>query len=403
VGGTEAATRSLLLSDSFLPHAGGSRVYYYHLYRNWAPDRVTVLTKKVTGWQEFDRLESHEHFRIVRRFTPLRTTKYGELPKAVLPMTEAFARALLEQIDVVHCGDLFPPGVIAMLLKWSLKVPFLAFCHGEEISQSARYRFQPRLRNRIYHSAEVVIANSELSRRLLLDLGVADERIRKITPGVDCAEFSPMPGDKDMASRYGLQNAQVLLTVARLVPRKGHDFVLRAVARLRHEFPNLRYVIAGLGPEEARLRRLAADLEIPELVTFVGYVPQEKLPDYYRLCDAMVMPNREQEGDMEGFGMTFLEASAAGKPVIGGRSGGASEAVNDGISGMLVDPADLDQLTAAIRKLLVQPRMAEAMGTAGLKRARAEFDWSVRSAELREITRAVAARRLTGASTRQTR
>jgi phosphatidylinositol alpha-1,6-mannosyltransferase len=386
------AIRSLLIADSFLPHAGGSRVYYYHLYRDWAPDRVTVLTKEIPGWQEFDRRESNEHFKIVRRFKPLRTTKYGELPKAVLPLVHAFVRAMFWPVDVVVCGDLFPPGPIAVLLKRAFGLPYIVHCHGDDLLQAGRYRRQLRVRNGIYRAADMVIANSEFTRQLLLEIGIPAQRIRKITPGVDCREFAPAATDQDLVARFGLQGALVLLTVARLVPRKGHDMVLRAVAKLGREFPALRYLITGCGPEETKLRQLAADLGISERVTFVGYVPQEKLPDYYRLSHVMVMPNREEAGDKEGFGMAFLEASAAGKPVIAGMSGGASEAVSDGVTGLLIEPTDLDQLAAAIRTLLLQPRMAEEMGAAGLQRARAEFDWKLRSAELREITRAVVAR-----------
>ena len=383
--------QSLLLADAFLPHAGGSRVYYYHLYRDWAPDRVTVLTKEIPGWQEFDRRESKECFRIIRRFKPLDTTRYGELPKAALPMVQALVRAMFWPVDVVACGDLFPPGPIAMLLKRTFGLPYLVHCHGDDFLQAGRYRQQLRLRNSIYRSADMVIANSEFTRQLLLESGIPDYRIRKITPGVNCAEFAPVPSDHGLVERLTLQGVRVLLTVARLGPRKGHDMVLRAVAKLGGEFPGLKYLIVGDGPEETKLRQLAGELGISERVTFAGFVPQDQLPDYYRLCDVMVMPNREQAGDKEGFGMTFLEASAAGKPAIGGRSGGASEAVSDGVTGLIVEPTDLDQLTAAIRTLLLQPRMAEAMGAAGLQRARTQFDWKLRSAELHSIVRELAA------------
>ena len=386
--------QSLLLADSFLPHAGGSRVYYYHLYRNWAPDRVTVLTKEIPGWQEFDDRESNESFKIVRRFKPLRTTKYSELPKAALPLVHAFVRTIFCPVDVVACGDLFPQGPVAMLLKRTFSLPYIVHCHGDDFLQAGRYRQQSRVRNSIYQAADMVIANSEFTRQLLLEIGIPERRIRAITPGVDCSEFSPAPADQKLVERFALKGAQVLLTVARLVPRKGHDMVLRAVAKLACECPALKYLIVGCGPEEPKLRQLAADLGISGRVNFVGFVSQEQLPDYYRLSDCMVMPNREQAGDKEGFGMTFLEASAAGKPVIAGRSGGASEAVRDGVTGLVIEPTNLDQLTAAIRTLLKQPRMAEAMGAAGMERARTQFDWKLRSAELREITRAVASRSL---------
>jgi phosphatidylinositol alpha-1,6-mannosyltransferase len=299
---------------------------------------------------------------------------------------------MTHRIDVVHSGDLFPQGPIALLLKRFFGLPYIAYCHGDDFMQCGRYPYQARVRDLIYRSADVMIANSTFTERLLLQIGVPAERLHKITPGVDCDEFSPASPDPGLLARYGLRDKFVLLTVARLVLRKGHDAVMQAVARLHPAFPHLRYLIVGSGPNESRLRQLAADLGISAWVSFAGFVPQSKLPDYYRLSDVMVMPNREENADMEGFGMTFLEASACGKAVIAGRSGGAPEAVGDGLSGRLVDPTDLDQVTAAIRELLDQPRLAAAMGAAGLRRARTQFDWKLRAAEVHRLTRQVAAR-----------
>jgi len=358
--------------------------------RNWEPDRVTVLTKKTPGWEEFDRKESNEHFRIVRKFVPMPSLKYKDMPKAILPMLHACVLVSRRAVDVVHSGDLFPCGVNALFLKRSLGIPYIAYCHGEDITLTARFRFQPGLRTHIYMSADMVIANSDSSRRLLRKIGVPDERIRKITPGVDFNVFRPAPRSAELIARYGLDRCSVLLTVARLVPRKGHDTVMQSVVRLRKDFPRLKYLIVGKGPEEPRLRQLAAELGIAQNVVFAGLVPQHELADHYRLADVMVMPNRAENGDMEGFGMAFLEASATGKPVIGGRSGGASEAVRDGITGTLVDPDDVEDLTAAIHALLSQPRLAETMGKAGLDRARSDFNWETRAEELRHITRDVA-------------
>jgi phosphatidylinositol alpha-1,6-mannosyltransferase len=256
-----------------------------------------------------------------------------------------------------------------------------------------RFHYQPALRNRIYLAADAVIANAEYARGRLLEIGVPSERIHKITPGVDCDVFSPGDPDPELQARLHISNHSVLLTVARLIPRKGHDLVLKAVARLAGEFPHLQYLIVGRGPDEARLRELAATLGIAQRVVFAGFVPDEQLPDYYRLSHVLVMPNREHDKDLEGFGITFLEASATGKPVIGGRSGGTSDAVNHGVSGELIDATELEQLVTAIRGFLVDPGKAESMGRAGRKRAAAEFDWKIRANQLRNITRRLAARR----------
>jgi phosphatidylinositol alpha-1,6-mannosyltransferase len=150
------------------------------------------------------------------------------------------------------------------------------------------------------------------------------------------------------------------------------------------------YLIVGTGPDEPRLRGLAAELGIGAAVTFAGYVSEDRLPDLYNLCDLFVMPNREEAGgDIEGFGMIFLEASAAGKPVVGGRSGGTADAIVHGVTGFLVDPEDVDELAATLQLLLANADLRETLGRAGRHRARSEFGWGSRAAMLREVSRAV--------------
>jgi phosphatidylinositol alpha-1,6-mannosyltransferase len=386
---------SLLLAEFYLPHRGGSRSYYDHVYRGWEPDRITLLTKKVPGWQEFDSRESNEYFRIIRRFAPLETCRYQELPKVALPFLQALAWSVIRPVDVVHCGDLFPCAGIALALKRIFGLPYIAYSHGEDITLTARYRYQPRIRNYLYQGADAVITSSENARRMLLEIGLPPDRVHAITPGVDCTEFSPAPKDAGLLVRYALQDKFVVLTVARLVARKGHDMVMRAVAKLANDFPQLRYLIVGRGPEEEKLRQLAGELGISERVVFAGFVPQEQLPAFYRLGDVMAMPNRECNGDMEGFGMTFLEANAVGRPVIGGLSGGTDESIADGVSGLRVEPTDVEELTAAIYSLVSQPQKAEAMGAAGLQRVRTQFDWKPRTERVRQITRELAFRKRT--------
>jgi phosphatidylinositol alpha-1,6-mannosyltransferase len=165
---------------------------------------------------------------------------------------------------------------------------------------------------------------------------------------------------------------------------------LRAFASLCREFPEAHYLIAGTGPEEQKLRQLTGQLGIQERVTFTGYVASETLPSFYHLCDIMLLANRkEPNGDVEGFGIVFLEANAAGKPVIGGRSGGAIEAVADGVTGRLVDPDASMQLETALRELLENPNVRQTMGAAGRRRVESEFNWKQRAQSLDEVNRHV--------------
>ena len=386
----------LFLTDSFLPHAGGSRVYYFNLYKRLADKlglRVRILTKKVEGWQEFDQAQASENLQITRRFKPLATWRYSELPKGVLPLPETLWRTLKGHHPVLHAGDLFPPGLICLALKKLLRTPYLAYCHGEEITQTDRYQNQPRIRDRIYRSANAIVAASEFARQNLLRIGISAERIHKITPGVDCSRFSPRPPKEALVRQFGLSGKTVLLTVARLWPRKGHDVLLRAIARICESFPNLHYLVVGKGPEKENLERLAQELNISSLVTFVGYVPEQGLPDYYNLSNIFAMPNREESnGDIEGFGIVFLEAGASGSPVLGGRSGGASEAIREDVTGFLVDPESVEEIAESLRALMGNSELRAKLGEAGRRRAVTEFDWDSRAESLWQVNHEISAR-----------
>jgi phosphatidylinositol alpha-1,6-mannosyltransferase len=380
----------LFTADYFLPHAGGSRVYYYNLYKRIAdryPDQLTILTKKVPGWQDFDTKAGRERLRIIRHFKPLPSWSVNQLPKIAFPLANTLAQVIWRRVDILHPGDLYPQGVIARWMKEVFGIPYIAYCHGEDITLTDRYQYQPRVRNWIYEGADAVVAACEFAKQNLVRIGVAEHRIVKITPGVDFNRFSPMVRKVDLIRRYGLAGRKVLLTVARLCPRKGHDKVIRAIAKLSDEFHDLTYLIVGLGPEQKKLRQLVADLGLDDIVKFTGYVPDDELNDFYNLCDVFVMANQKQEdGDIEGFGMVLLEANAVGKPVIAGSSGGTADSVLDGITGYRVNVENIHELTAAIRRLLTNPGLCGRVGKAGLQRAREEFGWDKRAALLRELS-----------------
>lgn len=386
-----ARTRVLLLTDSFLPHAGGSREYYNNIYRNLVDlgdSEVTILTKKIPGWEEFDRLASTECFQIKRRYRPLGSWKYQELPKALGPFLDTSWHALRYAPAIIHAGDLYPPGVIAMIIKKIIGLPYIVYCHGEEVTQTESYRYQPRVRNRIYRSADAVVANSEFARQNLLRIGVSAERIQKITPGVECARFCPSAPSEELVARYGLKGKLVILTVARLIPRKGHRIALEAFANVANEFPSAHYLIVGTGPEEPRLRQMVRDSDLNDRVTFAGHVSAHELPDIYNICDIMLMPNRQEEGgDVEGFGIVFLEANAVGKPVIGGRTGGTTEAIVNEVTGFLVDPDNAQEIAGILRRLLSNRTLREKLGEAGALRARSDFSWKTRAEILRRVNR----------------
>jgi phosphatidylinositol alpha-1,6-mannosyltransferase len=163
--------------------------------------------------------------------------------------------------------------------------------------------------------------------------------------------------------------------------------VLEALAKVVREAPNVKYLIAGDGPEKDRLQEQARQLGIADKVIFAGDVPHGEIRDFYNLCDVFIMANRlEEGGDVESFGMVFTEANAVGKPVIGGRSGGTAEAVLDGKTGFLADPGNADEIAQRLLLLLENEDLAKRMGSAGLARVRSDFNWPTRAQAVREIS-----------------
>ncbi len=376
----------MLLTDAYLPHAGGSRVYYHNLFSRLATlgHHVTVHTTKVKGWEVFDRDEQTENYRIHRHFKPLRDFSYSQLLKIVGPAVMAFLNVVRRRPDLIHCGDLYPSAVVGLLCQKLFGIPFIAYSHGEDITLTDERRFQPKLRDLLYHSADAIIANGEFAVENLHRIGIDPAKIHKLTPGLDAAAFFPEPVNPELRARYGLDGSLVIVTIARLVSRKGHARVLRALAELQGEIPPTKYLIAGRGPLEAELRQLAETLRIADQVIFAGFVPEEQINQYYNLADLVAMPNTAEAGDVEGFGMVFLEANAAGKPVVGGRSGGVSEAIAHGVTGLLV--ASDDELRVALRTLLNDAGLRSRFGAAGLQRVRQEFAWSTRAEALERVS-----------------
>ena len=385
--------RITVLTDKFLPHAGGSRFYYYNLFRRISKlDDVLLLTTKIPGCEAFDASVQGPSFRISRRFSPLRDLSYSQLLKLAGTLLRAIS-IIANPPDVLHCGDLYPPGIVGVILKKILGIPFVAYAHGEEFTLTGERKYQPMVRDVIYLSADAVVANGTFAEQRLLDIGVSARKIFKVTPGLDTAVFFPQPAD-ELRKRYGVDQELVIMTVARLAPQKGHSRVIRAIAALGNDVPRFKYIIAGKGPQEASLKQLALSVGVSDKVIFAGFVPDVELNSHYNLADLVVMPNVQSEvGDLEGFGMVFLEANATGKAVIGGRSGGTADAVEQAVTGFLVDPDDDAELIEKLRLLLIDSELRKRMGSAGLDRVRNQFSWEPRSAVVRKLTADIAASR----------
>ncbi|MFO7769572.1 MAG: glycosyltransferase family 4 protein [bacterium] len=248
--------------------------------------------------------------------------------------------------------------------------------HGQEVDRVTRGIELWRLR-RSFRRAGAAVAVSSYTADLLRARDIADERIHVVNGGVDLVRFTPGSPDPGLRDRFGLCEGPVILTLARLVRRKGQDVLIQAMPGVLQRAPGAQLLIVGEGPCEGELRLLAEGLGVSDSVIFGGPVENEKVPAVYRLGDVYAMLSRRLPGtrDVEGFGLTFLEASASGLPVVAGRSGGVPDAVEDGLTGYLVDPTSPEEAAAALVFLLQDPGRATAMGRAGRERARERFTW----------------------------
>ncbi|HEU5217188.1 MAG TPA: glycosyltransferase, partial [Gemmatimonadales bacterium] len=200
--------------------------------------------------------------------------------------------------------------------------------------------------------------------------------------------FRPGLDPAPLASRYGLPQGRWLLTVARLVPHKGIDTTITALAQLARSHPDLRYAIVGQGAYRPQLEALAREHGVGARVTFLADVGDDDLPLAYALAEVYVGVSRLTARDVEGFGIALLEASASGKPVVAGRSGGMPDAVREGETGLLTDPEDAASVARTIQVLLDDPARARALGAGGRKAVESFYNWPRVVADLRGLSAA---------------
>ena len=258
---------------------------------------------------------------------------------------------------------------LAPLFGWRVVI----FAHGLEVTKRVSAHRRPAM-IRAFNSASLVVPGSRYTARALVEYGVDPERVHVINYGVDPERFRPGPSD-----RHDLEGRKVILTLARVIERKGQDMIIRALPQVRAQVPHAVYIIAGVArdPERRRLETLAREHGVSDAVIWAGYISEEDLAPLYNACDVYAMVSREiaERGDVEGFGITYLEAGACAKPVIGGRSGGVEDAVEDGVTGFLVDPHDPDAVAERLTTLLTDDVLARRLGENGRARIERSFTW----------------------------
>lgn len=364
--------RILFITDKFIPERGGSQIIFGNLYSRLRDHEVTVVTREWPGSEPVD----HGYpGRVIR-------VPYSNIPKLRSPLLwhtlRRRAHQLLqtERFDQVHIGQPVETAPWAVPLAREFGLPSLIHTFAEDVTSFLGHPVYRRLMTTALQRAAHVTTISLHTQEHLQRLGVPLERITLLYPGVDFDKWRSTGRELDIRRRFQIEGKRVILTLARLIPRKGQDTVLRALPTVLQKVPEAVYLIVGGGPDEPRLRALAQSLGIADHVRWAGSIPNAEAVDYYYASEVFAMPNRRMpNGDIEGFGLVFLEANACGKPVIGGRSGGAVDAVEDGQTGYLVDPESPNDVAARLITLLESREQASEMGAAGRERVAARFTW----------------------------
>ena len=379
--------KAILWANDFPPIVSGIATYFYNLWRVLPEDSTVIVAPKAAGYRAFD---ARHRLRVRRIWLPLGESGFAKVAKTFTTIFYAFGIASSGVPVKFHCGQVLSSGIAGWLCKKLFGVPYVVYVYGSETVRLGRGKVMARWMRRVLRESQWVIPNSDFTLREYRDFGVPDEKMVKITPGVDTAFFHPEPSNTNLVQKFGLEGCKVLLTVSRLDERKGHDRVIEALPVVLERFPDTRYLIVGRGREEESLRALVKRMGLEGRVLFAGYIADEELPAYYNLCDLFVLPNRETEdfaqlrGDYEGFGIVFLEAGACAKPVVGGRSGGVEEAVVDGVTGLLVNPRSTCGVAEAVIRILEDGELARRLGREGRNRAQ-EFDWRKLATKVQEI------------------
>ncbi len=354
---------SLLVTNDFPPKIGGIQSYLWELWRRLPAAETTVMTTPYSRDRAWD---AEQAFRVVRRREPVLLPTPG-LARDV----DALAREVAA--DVIFVDPALPLGLLTSRLR---AAPVVVVLHGAEITVPGRLPTRPVL-GRVLRSAAGVVAAGGYPLAEAVHAAGGPLASLIVPPGVDAERFRPAAnGAEKVVARAALGldvDARIVLGSSRMVPRKGFDVLIAALARLPAD---VQLVLVGDGRDRPRLERLASAASLSHRVRFLGRVSEAELPLAHRAADVFAMLCRDRWGGLEaeGFGIVFLEAGASGLACVAGRSGGSHEAVVDGETGFVVDPRDVGEISSHLRRLLDDPALRARLGAAA--RARAEAEWS---------------------------
>ena len=371
------------MTNDFGPRAGGIESFVMGLIEHSTHSPITVYTSSQGDTREYDATWQADYGVKVLR----------DPAKILLPtfrVSHALSRIIKEaEIDVVVFGAAAPLAFMSAALRRAGAKRVIALTHGHEVWWAKVFPFSLIMR-RIGSTTDALTYLGEFTRSAIsraLTPRAASAMV-KIAPGIDTEHFSPVDSSQ-LKTSLGLSGKKIIVCVGRLVHRKGQDKLIESMAAIVQEIPNAHLLLVGEGPYRTHLEKLVQKNHVEDCVTFIGRIQFAALPSYICVGDIFAMPSRSRFAglEVEGLGIVYLEASACGLPVIAGASGGAPDAVIDGVTGVVVDGLDCGAIAVAAIQLLNDPTQSRTMGLEGRRWVEENWRWKIWADEFATLLR----------------
>jgi len=364
--------RTLCITNDFGPRAGGIETFVIGLIERTPRNSVLVYTSNQGDTSEYDRRWLEDYGVEVIR----------DKSKILLPSFRVGkqAREILRKNEItrVFFGAAAPLALLSQGLRRAGATRIVALTHGHEVWWAKVWPFTWMIR-RIGSGVDVLTYLGSFTKNAIsrsLSKSAASAMVR-IAPGIDTKHFAPVNDGGKLKRELDLDGKRVIVSVGRLVHRKGQDTLVEALPKILKSYPDAHLLFVGVGPHLAYIHKRAVQLGVLGSISFVGRVQYRELPQFISVGEIFAMPSRSRLAglEVEGLGIVYLEASACGLPVVGGLSGGAPDALLEGETGFAVDGRDPDAVAGAVIKLLDDPEMAKKMGERGRQWIIDEWEW----------------------------
>lgn len=373
-------SKTLFITNDFPPRPGGIQTFVYEIVARFNPESVVVLA---SDWANSDEFDAGLDYKVVRAKT-----------KVLLPTkkTLSLAAQLIAEhnIDQVVFGASAPLGLLAKPLRKLGIKKIIAFTHGHEVGWAKTPLTKSLLRRIAKDVDSLTYLTAYTKAGILKGLPKNTEsKMYQLLPGVDTQLFNPSNkvAGAQIRADLGFADRPTIVSVSRLMARKGHDQLIKAVPEISKSIPGVALVIVGDGKYRKSLQKLVRKLKLTNDVYFSGKVPYVDLPNWYAVGDVFAMPCRTRMAnwDVEGLGIVYLEASATGLPVVAGDSGGAPEAVIPGKTGYVVGGRDSKMLIKQLIALLSDENLRVELGQNGRDWVCKDWTWDQAYQEVQSL------------------